>query len=128
MLNFAPHHFDNHKFWQTSNFRGIRFVNKLFIKLVNSISISNQNLNGKVEITSFSKQLVQRSQNSQQTKNKLNIAFDSGFYFKWKGLRGSEWWHCLSHKDLFTRIAPNASNKLQLKVKQAMKVCLLHRV
>ena len=47
---------------------GIRFVNKLFIKLVNSISFSNPNLNGNVEIMSFSKQLVQRSQNSQQTK------------------------------------------------------------
>ena len=55
-------------FGQLQILGGIRFVNKLFIKLVNSINISNQNLNGNVEIISFSKQLVQRSQNSQQTK------------------------------------------------------------
>ena len=52
---------------------------------------------------SFSKKFVQKSQNSQETKNKLYTAFNSGFYFKWKGLRGLEWWHCLSHKDLIIK-------------------------
>ena len=56
-----------------------------------------------VGITNFSEQLSQTSQNnSQQTKNKnkLNTSFDNEFYFKWKGLKGLEWWHCTSHKDL----------------------------
>ena len=65
-MNFKLEILANFKFFFWGG--GIRFVNKLFIKLVNSISISNQNLNGNVEIMSFSKQLVQRSQNSQQTK------------------------------------------------------------
>ena len=67
-MNFKPGILANFKFLGV-----IRFVDKLLIKLVNSISISNQNLNGNVEMMSFSKQLVQRCQNSQQTKNNLNI-------------------------------------------------------
>ena len=48
---------------------GMKFVNKLFIKILNFIRISNYTRNGKVEITKFSDQLVQRSQkNSQPTK------------------------------------------------------------
>ena len=36
-------------------------------------------------------------------RNKLNTAFDKGFYSKWEGLRRSEWRHCLSHKDLIIK-------------------------
>ena len=67
-MNFKPEILANFNFFWGGG-GGIRFVKKLFIKLVNSISISNQNLNRNVEIMSFSKQLVQRSQNCQQTKN-----------------------------------------------------------
>ena len=42
------------------------------------------------------------SQELSINKNKLNIAFDKGFYSKWKGLRRLEWWNCLSHKDLIS--------------------------
>ena len=40
-------------------------------------------------------------------KNKLNTNFDNGFYSEWKSLRRSEWWHCLSHKDLIKSIETN---------------------
>ena len=36
-------------------------------------------------------------------KNKLNTAFDNGYYSKWEGLRRSESRHRLSHKDLMTK-------------------------
>ena len=50
-------------------FGSIKFVNKLFIKLLYFIHIFNQKQDGKADMTSFSKQLVQRSQkNSQPTK------------------------------------------------------------
>ena len=45
---------------------GIKFVNNLLIKSINFIRISNLDRNGKVEMTSFSKQLVQRSQEKSQ--------------------------------------------------------------
>ena len=63
----------NHKI-QAGNFGQLRIFGNIkcqetVIKLINFVRISNYNQNGKVERTSFSKQLVQRSQkNSQPTK------------------------------------------------------------
>ena len=57
-------------------FGGIKFVNKLFIKLLYFIRVSNLNRNRKAEITSFGKKLVQRSQKNSQPTKKLNAAFD----------------------------------------------------
>ena len=53
---------------------------------------------------SFSKQFTSEISEVLSTdKNKLNTAFDNGFYSKRKVLRRLEWWHCLSHKDLIRK-------------------------
>ena len=45
-------------------------------------------------VTRFREQLAQEiSEELSTNKNKLDIVFDNGFYFKRKGLRRSEWWH-----------------------------------
>ena len=63
--------FQNKNFGPFKIFGGIKFAKKLLTKYLHFVSVFNQNRNGKTEITSFSKQLVRRSQkNSQSTEIK----------------------------------------------------------
>ena len=74
------HDFQTRNFGQLQIFGGIKFVNKLFMKVLNFIRISNYNRNGKVEIATFRQKLVQSliSEEPSANKNKLNTAFNHG--------------------------------------------------
>ena len=56
------HKFQDRNVWTTLNLGVIKFVKKLFIKLINFVRIPISNRTGKVEVTSFGEELVQRSQ------------------------------------------------------------------
>ena len=77
------HELQARNFGQPRIFGGIKLINITVNRINKFHSHFQLKSNGKVEITSFSEQLSQRSKNnSQYSKNKLNTATDNGFYLK----------------------------------------------